>query len=105
MSKTFSGATPAYDISSRFSSTDRFGKTLRPSGIVVSPVGAVGACVSLPPESLPAPPLGSELPVKTGVVVNDLLATAVPGVFAVGECAEHAGVVYGVVPPISRPKQ
>jgi nitrite reductase (NADH) large subunit len=42
----------------------------------------------------------SGVPVKRGIVVNDLLATAVPGVFAVGECAEHAGVVYGVVPPI-----
>jgi nitrite reductase (NADH) large subunit len=42
----------------------------------------------------------SNVPVKRGVVVNDLLATAVPGVFAVGECAEHAGIVYGVVPPI-----
>lgn len=42
----------------------------------------------------------SNVPVRQGIVVNDLLATAVPGVFAVGECAEHAGVVYGVVPPI-----
>jgi nitrite reductase (NADH) large subunit len=42
----------------------------------------------------------SGVPVKSGVVVNDLLATAVPGVFAVGECAEHDGKVYGVVPPI-----
>ncbi len=42
----------------------------------------------------------SKVPVKTGITVNDLLATAVPGVFAVGECAEHAGKVYGVVPPI-----
>ncbi|HEX4610802.1 MAG TPA: FAD-dependent oxidoreductase [Urbifossiella sp.] len=42
----------------------------------------------------------SKVPVKTGIVVNDLLATAVPGVFAVGECAEHAGKVYGVVAPI-----
>ena len=42
----------------------------------------------------------SGVPVKTGIVVNDLLATAVPGVFAVGECAEHAGKVYGIVPPI-----
>src|SRR5262249_33475379 len=32
--------------------------------------------------------LASGVPVKTGIVVNDLLATAVPGVFAVGECAE-----------------
>lgn len=42
----------------------------------------------------------SAVPVKNGIVVNDLLATAVPGVFAVGECAEHDGKVYGVVPPI-----
>jgi nitrite reductase (NADH) large subunit len=42
----------------------------------------------------------SGVPVKVGVVVNDLLATAVPGVFAVGECAEHAGKVYGIVPPL-----
>ena len=42
----------------------------------------------------------SGVPVKTGIVVNDLLATSVPGVFAVGECAEHDGKVYGVVPPI-----
>ncbi|MDB5306661.1 MAG: nasD [Gemmataceae bacterium] len=42
----------------------------------------------------------SGVPVRTGIVVNDLLATSVPGVFAVGECAEHDGKVYGVVPPI-----
>jgi nitrite reductase (NADH) large subunit len=42
----------------------------------------------------------SGVPVKRGVVVNDLLATAVPGVFAVGECAEHNGVTYGVVTPV-----
>ncbi len=42
----------------------------------------------------------SNVPVRRGIVVNDLLATAVPGVFAVGECAEHAGKVYGVVAPI-----
>ena len=42
----------------------------------------------------------SGVPVQTGIVVNDILATAVPGVFALGECAEHNGNVYGVVPPI-----
>ena len=42
----------------------------------------------------------SGLPVKNGIVVNDLMATAVPGVFAVGECAEHNGQVYGIVTPI-----
>ncbi len=42
----------------------------------------------------------SNIPVKRGIVVNDLLATAVAGVFALGECAEHKGIVYGIVPPI-----
>jgi nitrite reductase (NADH) large subunit len=42
----------------------------------------------------------SGVPVNSGIVVNDLLATAVPGVFAIGECAEHDGKVYGIVPPI-----
>jgi nitrite reductase (NADH) large subunit len=42
----------------------------------------------------------SRVPVRSGIVVNDLLATAVPGVFAVGECAEHDGRVYGIVTPI-----
>ncbi len=42
----------------------------------------------------------SNIPVKRGIVVNDLMATASPGVFALGECAEHNGVVYGIVPPI-----
>jgi nitrite reductase (NADH) large subunit len=42
----------------------------------------------------------SGVPIENGIVVNDLLATATPGVFAVGECAEHDGKVYGIVPPI-----
>lgn len=42
----------------------------------------------------------SGVPVGRGIRVNDLLATAVPGVFAVGECAEHNGRVYGLVQPI-----
>lgn len=42
----------------------------------------------------------SKLPVKRGIVVNDVLATEVPGVYALGECCEHRGVVYGIVAPI-----
>jgi nitrite reductase (NADH) large subunit len=42
----------------------------------------------------------SGVPVKRAILVNDLLATAVPGVYAVGECAEHDGKVYGLVQPI-----
>jgi nitrite reductase (NADH) large subunit len=42
----------------------------------------------------------SGVPCKRGILVNDALATQVPGVYAVGECAEHEGKVYGVVQPI-----
>ena len=42
----------------------------------------------------------SGIEVNRGVVVNDLMATRAPGVYAVGECAEHAGVCYGIVGPI-----
>ncbi len=42
----------------------------------------------------------SGLPVNKGVVVNDTLATEVPGVYAFGECAEHRGKTYGIVTPV-----
>jgi nitrite reductase [NAD(P)H] large subunit len=42
----------------------------------------------------------SGIPTNNGILVNDLLATQTPGVFALGECAEHNGTVYGIVPPI-----
>ena len=42
----------------------------------------------------------SRLPVNKGIVVNDALATSVPGVYAFGECAEHRGRIYGIVAPV-----
>ncbi len=44
--------------------------------------------------------IASGVPVKRAILVNDLLATPVPGVYAVGECAEHDSKVYGLVQPI-----
>jgi len=41
----------------------------------------------------------SSLPINKGIIVNDTLATEVPGVYAIGECAEHAGRTYGIVAP------
>jgi len=41
----------------------------------------------------------SKIPVNKGILVNDTLATQVPGVYAIGECTEHAGVTYGLVAP------
>lgn len=42
----------------------------------------------------------SGLPVNRGIVVNDTLATEIPGIYAFGECAEHRGRTYGIVAPV-----
>jgi ferredoxin-nitrate reductase len=36
-----------------------------------------------------------------GVVVDDALRTSAPGVWSVGECAEHRGTVYGLWAPLA----
>jgi nitrite reductase (NADH) large subunit len=40
------------------------------------------------------------IPVNRGIIVNDFLETGVANVFAVGECAEHRGIAYGLVAPL-----
>lgn len=42
----------------------------------------------------------SGIEVNRGIVVNDYLETSVSHVYSVGECAEHRGVVYGLVAPL-----
>jgi nitrite reductase (NADH) large subunit len=39
------------------------------------------------------------LTVNRGIVVDDGLATSDPDIHAIGECAEHRGLVYGLVEP------
>jgi nitrite reductase (NADH) large subunit len=39
------------------------------------------------------------IPVNRGVVVNDVMQTASPDIYALGECAEHRGTCYGLVEP------
>ena len=39
------------------------------------------------------------LTVNRGIVVDDRLETSIAGVYALGECAEHDGVCYGLVEP------
>jgi nitrite reductase (NADH) large subunit len=38
--------------------------------------------------------------VHRAIVVDDYMRTNVPNVYAVGECAEHRGIVYGLVAPL-----
>ncbi len=49
----------------------------------------------------PASELAAEagLEIIRGIVVDDAMRTSDPGIYAVGECAEHRGVVCGLVAP------
>ncbi len=40
------------------------------------------------------------LRIGRGVVVDDRMASSDPDIFAIGECAEHRGIAYGLVAPI-----
>jgi Pyridine nucleotide-disulphide oxidoreductase len=40
------------------------------------------------------------LEVQRAIVVDDELRSSVPGVYAVGECAQHRDVVYGLWAPL-----
>lgn len=42
----------------------------------------------------------SNMEVARGIVVNDLLQTSAPDVYAVGECTQHRGLCYGLVAPL-----
>ncbi|MFT4402268.1 NADPH-nitrite reductase [Bacillus sp. SW14] len=46
--------------------------------------------------------LGAEsgIPVNRGIIVNDYMETEIPHIYAVGECAEHRGIAYGLVAPL-----
>ncbi|OWR31088.1 nitrite reductase large subunit [Saccharibacillus sp. O23] len=42
----------------------------------------------------------SGIAVERGIVVDDYMRTNVPGIHAVGECAQHRGIAYGLVAPL-----
>jgi nitrite reductase (NADH) large subunit len=42
----------------------------------------------------------SGLHCERGIVVNDTMQTFDPGIYAVGECAQHRGIAYGLVAPL-----
>lgn len=41
----------------------------------------------------------AQIAVGRGIVVDDAMQTSVAGIYALGECAEHRGVCYGLVEP------
>ncbi|OXS76581.1 nitrite reductase large subunit NirB [Domibacillus enclensis] len=43
---------------------------------------------------------GTDIEVNRAIVVDDYMRTNIPNVYAVGECAEHRGLVYGLVAPL-----
>ncbi|MFZ4453112.1 FAD-dependent oxidoreductase [Salibacterium aidingense] len=42
----------------------------------------------------------SGLAVNRGILVDDYMKTSTDSVYAIGECAEHNGTTYGLVPPV-----
>ena len=41
----------------------------------------------------------ADLAIDRGIIVDDHLQTSTPGIYAIGECAEHRGACYGLVEP------
>jgi nitrite reductase (NADH) large subunit len=62
------------------------------------PCDIVVMAVGIRPSSSLAKSAGLE--VNRGIVVNDQLVTSDPDIFALGECVEHRGAVYGLVAPL-----
>ncbi len=54
-------------------------------------------CTGIRPENTLA--LKAGISVGRGIKVNDELQTSVENIYAIGECAEHQGQVYGIVTP------
>ncbi|HVX33262.1 MAG TPA: nitrite reductase large subunit NirB [Solirubrobacterales bacterium] len=71
---------------------------LRLAGGEELPADLVVVSIGIRAEASLAAAAGIE--VDRGIVVDDAMRTSAPGVWAVGECAEHRGTVYGLVAPI-----
>lgn len=62
------------------------------------PADLVCMAVGIRPETTLA--RAAELKLGRGILVDDRLATHDPAIFALGECADHRGIVYGLVAPV-----
>jgi nitrite reductase (NADH) large subunit len=63
----------------------------------VIPCGLVVMAVGVRPATQLAAAAGAS--VGRGIIVDDTMQTSVPGVYALGDCAEHNRVCYGLVEP------
>jgi nitrite reductase [NAD(P)H] large subunit len=61
------------------------------------PADLVVVAIGIGPEAKLARQSG--IACSRGIVVGDHLETSSPGVYAIGECAEHRGICYGLVEP------
>lgn len=61
------------------------------------PADLVVVAIGIRPETTLARQAG--IACNRGIIVDDNLATSVVGIYALGECAEHRGVCYGLVEP------
>jgi nitrite reductase (NADH) large subunit len=62
------------------------------------PADLVVVSIGIRPEAELARSMG--IVCDRGIIVDDAMRTSLPGVLAVGECAQHRGIVYGLVTPI-----
>jgi nitrite reductase (NADH) large subunit len=62
------------------------------------PADLVVICAGIRPNADLAAAAGIE--VGHGVLVDDRMETSAPGIFSVGECAEHRGVTHGLLAPV-----
>jgi nitrite reductase (NADH) large subunit len=62
------------------------------------PADLVVVSIGIRPETELARSMG--IVCDRGIIVDDAMRTSLPGVLAVGECAQHRGIVYGLVTPI-----
>jgi nitrite reductase (NADH) large subunit len=59
--------------------------------------GLVICAIGIRPNAALAKAAG--LAVNRGIIVDDGMASSIPGIHAIGECAEHRGIAYGLIEP------
>jgi len=75
------------------------GRGLRLADGRLVPAAALVLCTGTAPETALARAAGLRLTESGAVAVDDTLATSVPGIYAIGDCAGHPGAAGGLVQP------